>query len=183
MNLRRQVSKMLVARGFRRDGRAHLQRIDDEFSFAVDTGLLNDKPDIAPFIGIRHESVERRLAQLMELPEEPWIATVGANVGYVLGQGYRWWAPPSTADEVLAAIDAGLERLRPFLSLEKLPGVWDLAGVKDPAWRYRDIVILLLRGERDAIPARLDAAREEFCKVQDEVCEQFEQFARNVRAA
>jgi hypothetical protein len=183
MSLRKQVSKALVARGFRRDGRRHLKRLDDEFSFAVDTGLLNDKPDIAPLVGIRSDSVERRLMQYLELPADEWIATVGANVGYVLGQGYRVWMPPSTADEVLASIDQGLERLRPFLSLEKMPEVWDLTGIRDPAWRYREMVMLLLRGVRDAIPARLEAAREDFCKFQDEVCEQFEQFARNIRAA
>lgn len=181
MNLRRQVSRLLVARGFRRVGRAHLQRLDDEFSFAVDTGL--SQYHISPFVGIRSESVERRLAELMELPQDKWIATVGANLGYLLGQGYRSWAPPTTAEEVLAAIEAGLERLRPFLALEKLPGVWDLTGIRDPAWRYREIVILLLSGLRDAIPERLAAAREEFCKRQDEVCEQFEQFAKNVGAS
>jgi len=182
MNLRREVSDALVARGFRRDDRAHLLRVDDEFSLAVDTGPLNKKPDIAPFVGIRSESVEKLLAKLMELPEDEWIGSLGGNVGYVLNQEYRWWGPPSPASDVLAAIDAALDKLRPFLSLDKLAAAWAFTS-KDPAWRYREIVILLLRGLHDAIPEHLEAARAEFCQHQDEVCEQFEQFAGNVRTA
>jgi hypothetical protein len=180
-NLRRQVSDMLVDKGFRRNDRSHMLRLDEEFSFAVDTGPLGKRADIAPFVGVRHDSAERLLGELMELPDDPWLGTIGANVGYVLGRGYLWWEPPAEAPEVVAVIEEGLARLRPFLTLDKLTHLWELTDVRDPAWRYREIAILILRGEKHSVLGRLEEARKEFCKQRDEICEQFEGFEKNVR--
>jgi hypothetical protein len=58
MNLRKETSRALVDRGYRRDGRIHLLSVDPEFSLWVDTGPLGPRVDIAPFVGLRHEAVE-----------------------------------------------------------------------------------------------------------------------------
>jgi hypothetical protein len=182
MNLRREVSNALVARGFRREGRMHLLRVDENFSLWVDTGPLGERSDIAPFVGVRHDGVEQQVSELLGLSADDWVGTVGANVGYVLGDEYKSWEPPRELEEVLRTIDSALERLRPLLSLDKLPRAWEIKGAKDPSWRYREIVILLLRGERQSALDRLDAARAEMCQQKDEICEQFQAFAQRVQA-
>ena len=180
MNLSRKVSNALVARGYRRYDRNHLFRVDQDWSFCVDTGPLGKQSDIHPFVGIRHDGVETILAELMALPAYDWTGTVGANVGYILGFGYIWWKPPSQPEEVLRAIDHAIERLRPFLNLERLPELWNTPGTKEPAWRFKEMVILLLLGKREALFERLDAARAVECKNEDEICEQFRSFEQRI---
>ncbi len=88
MNLRREVSKALVKQGFRRNGRMHLLPLDKEYSFWVDTDPLERRPDISPFVGIRHNGVEGLTAEFLGLSKDDWVGTIGANVGYVLHNGY-----------------------------------------------------------------------------------------------
>src|SRR5262249_40890448 len=149
MNLRKEVSNALVARGFRRDDRVHTLRVDKDFSFLVDTGPLGKKTDIAPFVGIRHDQVQKLESELIGLNNSDSVATVSANVGYVLGQGYRWWSPPSRSAEVIQAIDAALERFRRMLSLEKLLEAWSIEGTTAPGWRYNQISVLMLLNKRE----------------------------------
>lgn len=118
MNLRSEVSKSLVAHGFKRAGHMHLRRLDSEFSLWVDTGPIGKRSDIAPFVGLRHDSVETLCGELLGVPDDLVVGTVGANVGYVLSGEYRWWDSPSSASEVVQGILSALERLRPFASLE-----------------------------------------------------------------
>lgn len=157
-------------------------RVDDSFSFGVDTGPLGNRSDIAPFVGIRHDGVQQLRAELMGSPGSQWSGTVSANVGYVLGEEYRWWEPPTPPEEVLRAIHLALDRLRPFLGLDKLPGAWEIQGAKVPGWRYTEITVHLLRGDRQLVLERLEAARSEFCKREDEICEQFRGFEQRVKS-
>ncbi len=180
MNLRKEVSNALVSRGFRRNGRMHMLRVDGDFSFWVDTGPLGQRVDIAPFVGIRHDRVEQLKAELMHLPQDDWVGTVGANVGYALGQQYKWWEAPAQCDEVMNTIELALEGLRPFLSLSKLPEAWAIQGARTPGWRYRDIVVSVLTGDSAGVLSRLESAREAFCQQEGEICEQFRLFARNL---
>lgn len=181
MNLRREVSKELMKRGFRRDGRTHLRRVDEEFSVGVDTGPLEKRADIAPFVGIRHDGVETLLAELADIPADDWVFSVGANVGYVLGGEYLAWEPPSQVREVVEVIDSALGHLHSFLSLECLPKAWSIKGAKDPMWRYREMILLLLRGEKLAIGEKFLDARRELCKREDEICEQYRGFERRLQ--
>jgi len=160
----------------------HLLRVDGDWSFWVDTGPLGKRKDISPFVGVRHDGIERLWSELMEFPNDDWVGTVGANVGYVLGTGYKTWEPPSEPKEVLDSIDSAVERLRPMLSLHALPQAWSITGAKSPSWRYRDIVIQLLLGNRQAVPNRLDAARVEMCQQEDEICAQFRAFEQRIQA-
>lgn len=172
---------MLVSRGYVRKYRTHLFRIDEERSWVVDTGPLDSKrTDIAPFVGIRHESLESLTSQLMELPSDDSNASVGANVGYVLGIGYKTYIPPTAIAHVISAIDAAQERLGQYLEIDRFPEVWKLTGVYDPGWRYRSIVIKLMTGRPAEIAKDLEDARSEFCAYDDEVCAQFRGFERNV---
>jgi hypothetical protein len=142
---------------------------------------LEKRSDIAPFVGLRHDGVQELVSELMGFPKDEWVGTVGANVGYVLGEGYRWWEPPSEPYEVLQAIDSALDRLRLFLSLDALPVAFTITGAKSPSWRYNEIAILLFQGNRKAVLERIEDARAAFCQQRDEVCEQFEAFAQRVQ--
>jgi hypothetical protein len=179
-NLRRDVSDALIARGFTRSDRVHTLAAGDAFSLWVDTGPIGSSVDVAPFIGLRHDGVESLRATLLGTVAMETAGTVGANVGYVLGLGYRSWAPPTSVAEVMGTIEAGLDRLRDFMSLEKLIAAWDLEGAKRPGWHYSRIAAELYRGNRDAVVKDVVSARADLCKYSDEVCEQFTSFARRV---
>jgi len=183
MNLRKDVSKALVARGFHLwEGRSHLIRVDADFSLGVDTGPLGKRSDIAPYVGIRHDGVQQLRADLMGSSANERTGTVGANVGYVLGEEYRRWEPPSTHEEVLRVIDLALGRLRQYLSLDRLPEAWKIRGTNTPGWRYNEIAALLLKGDHQAVLERLEAARAEYCAYEDGVCEQFRAFEQRVNS-
>lgn len=180
MNLRRGVSKALKARGFMQVERMHLLKVDSDFSMWVDTGPIGKQDDIAPFAGLRHEGVENLVADLLGEPRFDWTATVGANVGYILEAGYRYWAPPADVPEVLTAIDGALARLRDFMPLSRLGGAWKIEGAERPGWRFKEIGACFLAGDRAGTLARLEAARLALCKHEDEICEQYRLFAANL---
>ena len=180
MNLRQEVSKILVGRGFRRKDRMHLLQVDKDFYYWVDTGPLEKRSDIAPFVGIRHDGVETLFAEFLGVPKDDSSGTVGANVGYVLQEGYLSWGPSSEPKEVLNKIDEALERYKPFISLGKLMGAWDVAAIADPNRPYREIVILVIQEDYEGALNRLEAARKIFCKEADEICEQFKGFEERV---
>jgi len=182
MNLRREVSRALLARGYTVGERNHLLRIDENRSWVVDTGPLDSKRnDIAPFAGIRFDSVETLLTDLWELPADDSSASIGANVGYILGMGYKTFIPPTSVEQVLGVIDAALEKLRTYMTIETFGQFWSATGVYDPAWRYRDIISKFMTGRSGEIEAAFEAARKEFCEFDDEMCEQFRLFERNLR--
>lgn len=109
------------------------------------------------------------------------VGTVGANVGYILGGEYRWWDSPSSVPEVEQVIFSALERLRPFASLSTLSGAWDIKGADaDPGKAYRLVVVWLLLGDIGKVRDHLRLARIEYCKQDDEVCEQFRHFEARV---
>lgn len=181
-NLRREVSNALVTRGYVRDGRMHLKRLTADLSWVVDTGPLERGDDVAPFVGIRHDGLENLVAALLDVPLDRTIASVGDNVGFLLNGEYQSWHRGQKVDDVLGAIALAQERLLPYLSLKNLARVWDVTSrTVDPAWRYREIALLLLLGDSQRVPARLDEARAHFCRYEDEVCDQFRDFERRVQ--
>src|SRR5262245_56508396 len=118
--LRKQVSDALCAQGYRRRGRAHLLRVDDDFSFCIDTGTIGPRTDIAPFVGIRSERVERVRAERRSLKHDESVATAVATVAYILEGEYRHWDTGTAAQLVLDQISTALEKFRPFMSLPTL---------------------------------------------------------------
>jgi hypothetical protein len=181
-NLRKEVARTLTQRGYVQHERTLRQRIDEDRSWIVDTGPLDSRrTDIAPFVGIRHQLLEKLTSELLAVPPDESNATAGANVGYILGLGYKIYASPTPVAEVLKVIDAAIQRLEPHAAFVDLPRIWSTTAVYDPGWRYRDIAFKLLVGQRQDIDAALTAARAEFCEYEDEVCSQFREFERNVR--
>ena len=184
MNLRREVSRKLVSLGFVRTDRMHLLRLDQEFSFWVDTGPLGSRPDIAPFAGLRSDSIETLFAEFLGVPALETVGTVGGNVGYVLtGQRekYRWWDPPADPAEVVSVIQAALERYRPFARLSLMREAWNVIPFPvDPGDKYRLVVLAVVNRDRAAVPALLKEAEEQYCAREDEVCEQFRDFQQRV---
>jgi len=179
--LRKQVSDALRARGYKRiDRSVHLLRLDADFSLAVNTGVVGLAADIAPFIGLRSDSVEAARAELMALPEYPSTLTVAANVGYVLDGVYRAW-PPGSPSDLLPMIDAGLDALRPFASLSNLGSAFGIKGIAEsPGTPYVAVVVALLLKDRASVFSALNRARSAFCSQPDEVCDQFLAFESRV---
>jgi len=167
-----------VDRGFTRTDRMHLQAHTSDISFWVDTGPLESRKDISPFVGLRSEMVEGLRAKLLSRPFDPAVGTVGANVGYVLDGTYRRWAPPSTAAEVVLAIDQALSKLRNHASLEMFEKLWVIPGSDAPGWWIAALATEIHLGHRERALALLDEAEARECAYEDELCEQY----RGVRA-
>ncbi len=179
-SLRSEVSRSLKARGYRQFERMHLLRVDGEFSVWVDTGPLESRTDIAPSVGLRHEGVEHLVPELLGVDCFDWTATVGSNVGYVLAGTYRRWVSPAPVADVLAAIDIGLERMKQFMPLDRLPAAWSIPGAQTPGWRYHEIVAYYLLGDESKVHLSIEAARASLCKTPGEVCQQFLDFERRL---
>jgi hypothetical protein len=156
VTLRKQVSDALVRLGYRRHGRAHVRRIDDDFSVCVDTGPIGSRADIAPYVGVRSDAVERARADLMSLPDDEWTGTVGANVGYVLGGEYRWWNEGARVQPILDDILGALEWLQPYMSLKTIADVFTFEWAsRNPGAPYALVVIALLNGDPTLVAHRL----------------------------
>lgn len=181
MNLRSEVSRALIASGFTRTDRMHMRRVTLDWSFWVDTGPIGRRCDIAPRVGIRHDGIERKFAELMNVPADNMVGTIGTNIGYIRGQGYQTWEPPSEPNEVMAAITEALELFRPFLDLQKVHELWKIEGTQDPLWRYREIILFYIRGEECVLLDKLQQARTIFCARNDAVCEQYLEFTGRLR--
>lgn len=176
MNLRKAVSKALEDRGFSRDGRQHIQNIKEGVAFWVDTGPLNNRADIAPYVGVRHDLVEELYTRFLGLAQNPFVGTVGANVGYILDLGYKAWHPPAQVPEVLDTIEDALNIFRRFTCLEELPGAWSIKGTQAPGWRFRLVVSWALLGDREKVEEALEVARTKACRYEDKEAVQFRKF-------
>ena len=182
MTLRKQVSDALVQLGYRRRGRTHLLPVNDDFSFCVDTGPIGPRTDIAPFVGIRSDSVEHARAELMSVEDDEWIGTVGGNVGYVLGGEYRWWNEGASAQAIVEDILAALETLRPYTSLTTIADVFTCGWASgNPGAPYALVVIALLNADPPLVVRQLAHAELVLCARADEVCDQFRAFDARVR--
>jgi hypothetical protein len=180
--VRREVSDRLIALGFHHHGRAHLKRIDSDFSWCVDTGPIGSRTDIAPFVGIRSDAVEHARSELMALPDDAWIGTVGGNVGDVLGGPYKFWEGGAHAKDIVETMTAGLEALRPYTTLTSLAGVFEHDwAARHPGAPYTRVTVALLTGDRARVLAELTSAESTLCAHADEVCEQFREFDARVR--
>ena len=161
----------------------HLKRIDSDISLWVDTGPLGAREDISPFIGVRSDQVEDAFQRWLGVPPDKYVGSFGANVGYVLDGKYRSFNPPATEGDVVDAIDRGLHRYQPFLSLHRLAEAEAVAGIRDPGRAYRLFVVHALRGDLAAARTALANAEREYCRHPNAVCEQFKAFVHRARLA
>ena len=118
----------------------------------------------------------------MDLEHDDWVATVGANVGYVLNGEYRWWDEGAPVQEVLGRISAALETFGPYLSLSTLAGAFELRGAAQlPGKPFALVVIALLNGDVGLVVRHLADAEAILCTQTDAVCDQFKDFEVRVR--
>jgi hypothetical protein len=180
--LRQAVSDALVAQGYERKDNLLRRRIDSDFSWVVDTGLLDGGPEISPWVGLRHERVEKLVTELLELPDGGFVGTAGSNIGYIMGGEYRIWREPTAPEVVLARIDESRQVLDEYRTLEKLPGVFEIRGAKGPMYHFTLAAIYLLLGDEQRVREWLAEGERTDCRVEGPVCEQFRRARRNVEA-
>ena len=175
--LRRSISDWLVAdRGYTRSGRSHKKAIRPDFELIVDIGPLDGPPHISPWIGIRSEAGGRLQAELLELPNDPYVATIGDNVGAIIRAGYLGWQGNESMGEVQKAIDDAARVMAEYATLPKLV-----------EWAQRldyitAVPLLLLLGDRTQAEAWLARAKQSECAQPDALCDQFRRFERNARS-
>src|SRR5262249_16308156 len=161
----------LLELGFHHHGRAHLKRIDRDFSWCVDTGRIGSRTDIAPFVGIRSDAVELERAELMALPDDAWIGTVGGNVGGELGGPYKFWEPGGDGNDMVDTVIAGLEALRPYMTMESLARAFTHSwAARHPGAPYTLVTVALLNGDQPQVLAELSRAESKLCARADQVC-------------
>lgn len=160
----------------------HRKEIEPGIWSIVDTGPLGNRRDIAPWVGIRHDRVEEAFTRFIELPNQPWVPTVAANVGYIVSGTYRSWLGNEDADDVLHEIDAARRILAPFADLAKLSDAWKIRGTEAPGFECHLAVVHYLLGNRPEMDRWLAEAERLECRVEDGVCEQFRRFKANLLA-
>ena len=156
------------------------RRIDDEFTWVVDTGPLDRGPDISPYIGVRHERADKVFSECIELFDSGFSATGGSNLGYVLGHGFRTWHEPATPEALVAEIEKGQEVLAQFLSLARMPEIYNIRGAKEPGYHFKLAAIYFVLDDYARVREWLAEGERTDCRVQDSVCEQFRRFKRNL---
>jgi hypothetical protein len=118
----------------------------------------------------------------MSLPHDDWVATAIGNVGYVLAGKYRVWNPGTPVEIVLDAVVSACEWFRPYMSLGTIADVYKHEwAAANPGTPYALVVIALLNGDGALVEKRLAAAKAILCARDDEVCDQFREFALRVR--
>ena len=180
-SIRRAVSDALIEEGYRRKYGMHIRAFNAEFSTVVDTGPRDGYGDIVPWVGLRHESVERLTSELMGLPDTGYTGTVGANAGIILGSGYRRWLDPGEVSEVLSNIYRALDVLAGYASLDRLPDAWAINGMTTPS-PYTKVSTYLLMHDPQMFEQALKDGQLRECTQEDEVCAQFRRFEKRARA-
>jgi hypothetical protein len=181
-NIRREVSRRLVEAGFVRHDAMHRLPLKDGVSFIVDTGPLGGMRDIAPWVGLRHDQVEMKRAEFHARPPDPFGATVGANVGYILKGEYASWFSTADSSEPLLQIDRAKQILGRFVELRRLPEIFDIPGTKSPGYQRRLAIIFHLLGDVEAADEWLSKAEASDCRVDDELCADFRRFRQRLLA-
>jgi hypothetical protein len=176
------VSNALVDQGYERAGAQLRCRIDDEFSWIVNTGPQGRGSEIALWLGLRHNRTQSLFSELIELHDSGFVATAGSNLGYLLGGEFRVWREPTLPQTLLASIEQGRLALEPYLSLESLPGIFEIKGSRSPGYHFKLASIYLLLGDYPRARDWLDEGERTDCRVQDALCEQFHRFRRNLES-
>jgi len=181
-NLRRLVSERLIAAGYVRTGRNHMKPLVPGVAAIVSTGPLDGRPDIDPWVGLRNDRVEELDTQLSGMRNDAHIATVGSNVGYILGGEFRHWTGDENVEEVLSEIEKAQGVLASFADLARLSDAWKIRGTEGPGYQRRLAVVNYLLGNQPETERWLREAERVECRVQDELCDEFQRFKANLVA-
>lgn len=185
MPLRKELAKVFVTAGWKKVNDVLRRDEDPEWSMVVGLGPLNRREDVSAALGIRSESVQGLHTELSGLENAPTVATVGANYGYVTGGSFKMWAAPEdSVEDIYQNILGGLEKLRPYMSLDRVADAYVAipAAEADPSAHYRLIVIELLRERPEAVAAAMQQAEKVYCRRDDEICADFRAFQEKARA-
>ena len=139
--------------------------------------------EVNPVVGVRHQGVERLVAELRAEPFHPYLPpTISTSIGYVMPlHRYQAWAIASGGDGAPTAglIDAVVIHGLPFMRQNA-----DLESLYETAeeglgfsLEYRLPVIRLLLGERQAARAALDKCINDLGARQDAAAQQFRAFS------
>jgi hypothetical protein len=173
----------LAARGFVRDGTRFVRDGGGGFTLIVDPGdLWAGLLASAPWVGLRHEGVERLLVELVggEPAEAGQSATVTLTVRVEEGSGTPGNAPV-TADAALAAIDEGLRTLTACSSLDRLAELHERLGPGSMSHVTLAAIHFLSGDERGACRRLAEGERVD-CAREDLVAARFRVFERNLLA-
>ena len=146
----------------------------------MDTGPIGKSADISPFVGIRHDGLEVLRSELLGLPHDESVGSLGANVGYVINEGYRHWKAEGKLEEVLGCIDTALDRLKSLMDLKKINEGWKIQGATSPGWQYSEIIIFYLLGQKQLVLEKLSMAHAVFCKRDNNLCKEFKGFEQHL---
>ena len=181
-NLRHLVSKRLIASGFRRTGRNHLKLLQPGVWSVVDTGPLENRSDIAPWVGLRLDEVEEAYTRLLGIPNEGHIATVGSNVGYIVSGEYKHWTGEADAEDVLAEIERAQRVLSSYADIERLSEAWKIRGTEAPGYQRHLALVHHMVGNRAETQRWLREAERVDCRVEDALCDEFRRFREKLVA-
>lgn len=170
-----------MARGYEPDDWLKL-RIDDEFSYILDIGRHEQRGEVSPWLGLRHEGAQAMLADLIEMPLKDNQATAGTNLGYILGGEFRIWHVSTEPGDLLAKIQEGEEVLGQYRSLERLPEVFEIRGAKSPLYYRPLICVYLLLGDEAHVREWLAEGERLDCRHDNSISERFHRFEANVEA-
>jgi hypothetical protein len=156
-------------------------RVDGAVNLVVEVGPLNGFGDVAPFVGLRHDAIEDLKSDLMELPRDALSATVGGNVGIVLGSTYQSWPSSSPLEPVVDAVDRGVAIMETYARPDRLSAALEAFPLRVLEYSIRVPVYLYL-GDRVQAERWLALSEPNECRAPGPMCEQFRRFARNTRA-
>lgn len=144
--------------------------------------------EINPVIGVRHQSVERLVADLQGVEFHPYLpCSVSSPLGYLMpASEFLVWAfqrgvdvGPPAADMARAVLTYGLQFMRETLTLPQL-----LRRIEDNQGNqleYRLPVVLMLLGQKERAASAIDAHLARIGSQDNPYTVAYRSFARNVR--
>ena len=192
----RAANPQLAAVGFRKR-KAGIFTIDVGEEVLGWLGLNNayhpgeDALEVNPVVGVRHQGVERLVAQLGAREFHPYLPpTVSSPIGYLMpAKRYTYWLfrrseppQPRMAELVSAVAAYGLSFMRSTSSLDELRHQIE-AGTGIPyALAYRLPVVCLMAGDESGALAALEESVQALGDKQDPYSVEFRAFSKRFRS-
>jgi hypothetical protein len=192
------VRSLLANHGFKK-------RKGDLFTIEMSSGVLGwvglnratkylsvGEVEINPVVGVRHQEVERLVAECRGDKFHSYVpATIATPLGYVLPEArFRSWlfggdrSAPSASDEMVAAIvEYGIAFMRSMIGLDELRRGLERdsrIGIEDVSV-YRRPVVSLLLGNQQRASEELDESVAALGNRSDLASEDFRRFAAALR--
>jgi hypothetical protein len=169
------IKFFLVANGFQLLGRVYVRELLPGVFVSIDIGG-RPRNDILPFVYLHIELLERELCSLLELDYFGGTGTAGATAGDIVTGKARTWNGSNSQDEL---------KIELFEASRILENVYRVQGARSLIKAFPSIsapfhLILVDIFEGVSPENSLDEARCLYCVAENEVCEQFRRFERNL---